>query len=165
MCKNTKQMSGSLLAFFHLCLVSALFSGPSLTKKKFPKKIFPFFWLFFKGFLNHLPNRRRMHLLCWRWTLLAWGKNVFCTSEEHFSAGDKCVENAHSCKLQPHTQLTISNLQIEPISRWLLLTGTHLRKQAVAIMLVYSHQSMLYPQVTCIYAIAFSAGLNGLLVD
>ena len=35
------QMSGSLLAFFHLCLVSALFSGPSLNEMKFHKTFFP----------------------------------------------------------------------------------------------------------------------------
>ena len=29
------QMSGSFLAFFHVCLVSVLFSGPSLTEMKF----------------------------------------------------------------------------------------------------------------------------------
>ena len=28
-CKNTQHMQGSLLAFFHLCLVSVIFSGPS----------------------------------------------------------------------------------------------------------------------------------------
>ena len=44
----------------------------------------------------------------------------------------------------------------------LLLTGTHLRKRAVAT-LSYSPASTLHPQV--IYAIAFSAGLNGVEVD
>ena len=32
--KNTQPMSGSLLAFFHLYLVSILFSAPSLTETK-----------------------------------------------------------------------------------------------------------------------------------
>ena len=35
------QMYGSLLAFFHLCLVSVLFSAPSLLEIKFYKNFFP----------------------------------------------------------------------------------------------------------------------------
>ena len=31
-CKNTHQMSGSLVAFLHLCLVSVLVSAPSILK-------------------------------------------------------------------------------------------------------------------------------------
>ena len=34
-------MFGTVLAFFHLCLVSVLFSGPSLTEMKFYRNIFP----------------------------------------------------------------------------------------------------------------------------
>ena len=37
------QMSSSLFAFFHLCLVSVPFSGPSLTEMKFYKNSFPVF--------------------------------------------------------------------------------------------------------------------------
>ena len=33
--KISQQISGSLLVFFHLCLVSVLFSGPSLTELSF----------------------------------------------------------------------------------------------------------------------------------
>ena len=60
----------------------------------------------------------------------------------------------------PHTATYVatSDFQTKLLSR-LLLTGTHLRKRAVAITLSYSPQSTLHPQV--IYAIAFSAGLNG----
>ena len=43
-----------------------------------------------------------------------------------------------------------------------ILTGTHLRKRAVAT-LSYSPESTLHPRV--IYAIAFSARLNGVYVD
>ena len=35
------QMPGSLLAFFHFCLVSVLFPGPSLTEMKFYRNFFP----------------------------------------------------------------------------------------------------------------------------
>ena len=35
------QMSGSLLAFFHLCLVSVLVSDSSLTEMKFHRNFFP----------------------------------------------------------------------------------------------------------------------------
>ena len=43
-----------------------------------------------------------------------------------------------------------------------LLTGTHLQKRALAVLLSYSPASTLHPQV--IYAITFSARLNGLQV-
>ena len=89
-------MQGSHHAFFHLCLASVLFSAPSLTEMKFQKNFFHQFPFFFRGFLNPPPNRRRTCLLCCRLTLLAWGMNMFCTSDERFSAGDKHIENAHS---------------------------------------------------------------------
>ena len=62
----------------------------------------------------------------------------------------------------PHTatHVVTSGFQEDIISK-LLLTGTHLHKRAVATLL-YSPASTLHPQV--IYAIAFSAGLNGLQV-
>ena len=40
-CKKTRQMSGSLLVFFDLCLVSVLFKGPSLTELKINGNFFP----------------------------------------------------------------------------------------------------------------------------
>ena len=77
------------------------------------QKVFPSFLFFFGGFLNHLPNRRRTRLLCWRWTLFARGMNAFCSSDERFSAGDECVENARS-NLSPlplHTHSYICSYQ------------------------------------------------------
>ena len=96
-----------------------------------------------------------MHSLCWRRKLLARGKNTFWASDEH-------VEKMSS-KFQPHitTHVATNEFQTELISR-LLLTGTHLRKQAVAT-LSYSPANMLHPQD--IYPIALSAGLNGPQVD
>ena len=72
-------------------------------------------------------------------------KNALCTNDEHFSAGDKCVECMF--KLPPHTvtHVATSNFQAELHSK-LLLTGTHLRKWAVA-MLSYSPASTLHPRV------------------
>ena len=35
------QMSGSFLVFFHLCLVSVLFSAPSVAEMKFYRELFP----------------------------------------------------------------------------------------------------------------------------
>ena len=68
-------------------------------------------------------------------------------------------------KLQPPlpiaTHVAISDFQTELLSR-LLLKGIHLRKRMLA-RLSYSPVSTLHPQV--IYAVAFSAGLNGLHVD
>ena len=50
-CKNTQQMY-SLLAVFHLCLVSVLFSAPSLLEIKVYKNFFPLFLFFFQWFLT-----------------------------------------------------------------------------------------------------------------
>ena len=69
----------------------------------------------------------------------------------------------NALKLPAHTATHVgtSDFQAELLSK-LLLTGTHLRKRAVAT-LSYSPASTLHPQV--IYAIAFSAELNGVEVD
>ena len=96
-----------------------------------------------------------MCLLCWRRTLLARGMNMFCASDEPL----EMESNVLKTRIQTfatHTQLATSDFQIELISRWLLLTGTHLRKRMVAITLSYSPLSTLHPQV--IYAITFFAG-------
>ena len=54
--KNTQQMLGSLFEYFYLCLVSLLFSGPTLTKMKFyRKKLFPSFCSFQRLF--KLPSK------------------------------------------------------------------------------------------------------------
>ena len=66
-------------------------------------------------------------------------------------------------KPPPHTATLIatSDFQAELLSK-LLLKGTHLRKWAVGT-LSYSPASTLHPHV--IYALAFSAGLNGLQIQ
>ena len=40
-CCELLQMYGSLIAFFHLCLVCVLFSAPSLPEMKFHRNFFP----------------------------------------------------------------------------------------------------------------------------
>ena len=128
----------------------------------FYKNLFPQFPFFFGGFLNHLPDRRRTRLLCWKWTPL-WGMSVFCASDEHFSAGYECVKNTRSNFIPTQLHIT-SDFQTELLSRMLLTcTCTHRWKQAVAFMLMYLSLSKLHPQV--IYTIATSAGLNSLQVD
>ena len=81
-------------------------------------------------------------------------------SDERFSARGEHVEGVS--KLPPHaaTHVVTRKFQAELISK-LLITGTDVRKQAVATLLS-SPASMLHPQDT--YAIAFSAGLNGFQV-
>ena len=89
---------------------------------------------------------------------------MFCSSDERFSAGEEHMEN-----MKPHhhtaTHVATSDFQTEFLSRS-RLTGTYLRKQAVA-RLLYSHVSMLLSMLHqhVIYAIAFSAGLSGLQGD
>ena len=91
-CKNTQQMKGSLLVFFHLCLVSVHFPGPSLTEMKLYKN-FPSLVLFLGGAPNHLPNRRLCCVYC------AGDKQFWHREWLHFAlvtnvrAGDKHVEN------------------------------------------------------------------------
>ena len=75
------------------------------------------------------------------------------------------VLETNALKLPAHTATHVhvgtSDFQAELLLK-LLLTGTHLRKRAVAT-LSYSPASTLHPQV--IYAIAFSTGLNSVEVD
>ena len=55
-------------------------------------------------------------LLCWRLTLLVRGTNTFCSSDECFSAGDKCFENTRSNISHAQTQLATSDFQTELIT-------------------------------------------------
>ena len=91
-------------------------------------------------------------------------KNAFCAMaqnaffllyyrDERFSGGDERVQSALKLLAHTATRVGTSDFQAEPLLK-LLLTGTHLRKRAVAA-LSYSPASTLYPQV--IHAIAFSA--------
>ena len=82
------QSSGILSSLPCFCL----FSGPYLTEMKFYRNFFPQFLFFFSFLKNHFLNRRGMHLLCLRRTLFVQGTNAFCTSDEHFSAGNERVE-------------------------------------------------------------------------
>ena len=146
--KNTQQMSGSL-AFFHLCLVSVHFSGPSLTKMKFYRN-FSLVSVPFRGFSNHLRNRRRTHLLCWRRTLLAQGKNEFCASDECFSAGNERVQTSptHTASYQRLSNRTYLEMIATYRTRYSCpktggsyhaLVATHFRVR-------YSNTHMLYTQ-------------------
>ena len=119
--------NGRYLSRFHLCLVSALFLGPYLTKRKFHKN-FPLVSVLLWSFPNHLLNRRCTCLMCWRQTLFPREWNMLCTSNERFSAGNEC-------------------------------------KREVSFTLSCAFSSTLHPQVIYMYAIAFSAGLDGLPVD
>ena len=84
----------------------------------------------------------RTKLSVTRRALLARGPNAFCTvtnafcaSDERFSDGDEHVENAFKRQPPPHSYIcSYQRLQTELFSRF-LLTGTHLRKRAVAITL------------------------------
>ena len=142
-CKNTQQMLGSLLAFFHLCLASALFSAPSLTEMKFQRNIFLNFRCF-SGVTFRIEDER-----------------VYCVADEHYWRGKETrfalysderfiAGGANVFKTQvqtsapsPHTptRLATSDFRTKLISRWLLLARTHLRKRAVAITLSYSPSS------------------------
>ena len=82
---------------------------------------------------------------------------MFYPGQEHFSAGDELVKNAHS-NFSTHAQLATctSDFQTNHVE----IIATHLRKWAVSPS--RTHLSTL---PTCYaYAIAFSVALNGLQV-
>ena len=62
-----------------------------------------------------------------------------------------------------HTQLATSDFQTDLMSRWLLLTSTHLRKQAVSRS--RTHVRVYATSTGYMYAIVFSAGLNRSSID
>ena len=86
--------------------------------------------------------------------------NGFRAGNKHFSAKDERVENARSNL--SHTQLATSDFQTDLRLRWLLLTSTHLWKRAVSRS--RTHLWVYATSTWHIYAIAFSARLNGLQV-
>ena len=128
-----------------------------LNRKEVLYKLFPYHLFFSDGFLTNFQIEDEC---------------VYCVGDEHFWRSGRMrlalVKRTRSKRVfklkpsRPHTQLATNYFQTELRSR-LLLTGTKLRKLAVAITLSYSPPSTLHPQV--IYAIAFPAGLNGLQVD
>ena len=85
--------------------------------------------------------------------------NTFCAGGEHFSAGDECVENAHSNF--SHTQ-TASYQQL-PNRPWVEMIATH--KYSPPKTGGITHLRVYAASTSCTYAVAFSAGLNGLQVD
>ena len=78
-----------------------------------------------------------------------------------FRTGDEHVENARSNLT--HTQLATSDFQTDLRQRWLVLTSTHLRKRAESRS--RTHLRVYATSTSYIYAIAFSARLNGLQVN
>ena len=89
--------------------------------------------------------QRKTH--CFSYTIVM---NVFVLETKHIESARSNFRTTHA------THVANSDFEAELIAK-LLLTGTHLHKQAVAT-LSYSPESTLHPQV--IYAIAFSAVLH-----
>ena len=167
-CKNLQQMSGSLLVFFHPCLVSVLFSAPSiLSEIKFQRNFFPQFRSFHR-FLR--PPSKQM-------------TKVFTVQQMNTLAQkEKCIfRYSAKCILSPivmnalvletdalktgvqssaHTAIHVatSNFQTE-----LFLKIATYRHSPSKKRYSYSPASTRHTQV--MYAIAFSAGLNCLQVD
>ena len=160
--KNTQQMYSRVV--FSRSVISVLFSGSSLIEMNFYTSFF-LSLCYFRG-VSKPPSKQKMNklILLETNTFSAGGRTCFVLVTNalvlEMNALKTCIQTSPE-----HTQLAIatSDFQTELISRWLLLTGTHVRKQAVVTMLLYSPPSMLHPQV--IYAIAFSAWLNGQQVD
>ena len=78
-------MCGCLHVFFHLCLVSVLFSGSSLTEMKLQKNFSQFFVLF-QGFSKPPSKQKTNTFIVLETNTFVAGMNVFCTSDERFSA-------------------------------------------------------------------------------
>ena len=94
-CQNTQQiqMYGSLLcAFFHLCLVSVLPSGPSLLEMSFCRNLFPTFYSSLGDFEPTSKQTLSRDSLCYsppnmishcRGMILLLATNVFCAPDGH----------------------------------------------------------------------------------
>ena len=126
-------------------LVSVLFQVHPYLKWSLQKP-FSLVSLLFGGFLNQLPNRKRMHLLCWRRTLLAMETNAFRPEDERVENTLSNFSHAHS-----YSYKRLPNRPTQMYSP--LKTG--------GFRLFYSPPTP--TSYTC--TIAFSAGLNGLQVD
>ena len=130
-CKNTQQMymQGSLLAFFHLCLVSVLFSGPSLTEMQFYRSLLSLVSVLFGGVSKPCSKQKTNGFIVLEMnTFCVGGTNKFCASDECFSTGDERIENVHSNLTPPPTHtatyVATSDFQIEFVLRLLLSTPT-----------------------------------------
>ena len=127
-------LSGSLLAFFHLCLVSILFSAPSILKwNEVSEKPFSLVSVPFRGFSTPPFNRWHKHMLYCR-RKKERKKNAFCAiaqntffflfySDECYNAGDKRVESVHS-NFHPHNY-TCSYQQFSSRSSLAIATHRH----------------------------------------
>ena len=74
-----------LCPFISPLIIAVLFQArASLSEMKVYKNFSLLSVFFFRGGLNHLPNRRQTRLMYWRQALLALGTNTFGT-------GDECV--------------------------------------------------------------------------
>ena len=112
------------------CFLCVLFSVLSILVMKVCRT--PLFALFSGGFLNQLPHRRWLSLVCRRQTHSAMKTNAFHAGDKPFSTGDEHVENKLSNFSHTHIQLAISDFQTDLLSRGLLLKGTHIWKQVVS---------------------------------
>ena len=68
-------------------------------------------------------------VLCWGQTLLALETNVFHAGDEHFSAGDACVENVRSTFSHTHSysyQRLSSRIYVKMIA---IVTASYLRNE------------------------------------
>ena len=64
-------------------------------------------------------------VFCWGRTLLVLETSMFCTGDEHFSAGDERIENAYLSFSHTCTHIATSDFQTEFVWRWLLLSQVH----------------------------------------
>ena len=73
-----------------------------------------------------------MSVFCLEPNTLVLETDAFCAGDKHFSAGDERVENECSNFSHTHTQLATSDYQTKLMSRWLLVTATHIWTQVLS---------------------------------
>ena len=82
--QNSSPLKNFVFTVVHLCLVYVLLSVPSLNEMKTQRH-------FSLSFCSPLEgSRTEMNVF------IVLETNVFCAGDEPSSAGDECVENAHS---------------------------------------------------------------------
>ena len=126
-------MSGSLLAFFHFCLLSVLFSALSILKlNSVSQKRFPLVSVLFRGFSNP-PFKQTT-------------KSFTALQTNIASPGDERVGSAF--KLPPHTRYTCSQQRFRSRAYLKIDTPTRTHRHSLSKERnSYSPASTLHPHV------------------
>ena len=119
--KYTADIGYYPMSAVYFCFLSSLSCFRPLfrsitNRNKVSQKLFSTVSVVFRGFSKPPSKQEMTSRLCWRRTLLAWGTNAFCASNQCFSTGDKRTENARSNFILTHTQRLSNKSTLEVIA-------------------------------------------------